>query len=79
MILINNVKEGGGRMMRSIRIRFTTTKEVNFLELGIPLELLRKKRALEHQSNSLHFDETTLKILRHSNAHTLIGPTSGIK
>ena len=66
-------------MMRSIRIRFTTTKEVNFLELGIPLELLRKKRALEHQGNSLHFDETTLKILRHSNAHTLIGPTSGIK
>jgi len=65
--------------MRSIRIRFTTTKEVDFLKLGIPLELLRKRRALEHQSKSLHFDEVTLEILRHSNAHTLIELPSDIK
>jgi len=50
-----------------IRIRINTTKNFDFAELGIPMEVFRKRRAL-HRKDDPQFDSYTMKMVRSSNA-----------
>jgi hypothetical protein len=58
--------------MRRFRVLFRSSNDLDFAEIGIPLEVFRKKRAHSLNSNNLHFKEDTLKILKSSNAHCLV-------
>jgi hypothetical protein len=54
-------------MRQRIRICIQTNKQFDFAELGIPMEVFRKRRAL-HRKDDLHFNSYTMKMLRSSNA-----------
>ena len=71
-----NLNRGGRELMRYIRIRFSTPKNFDFSELGVPLEVFRKKRALNCDSKSLHFNRAMFIMLKSSNAHMLIESTN---
>jgi hypothetical protein len=62
----------GESSMKCLRIRFSTARNLDFSELGIPLEIFRKKRALDYGDQNLHFNRPTLTMLKISNAHSLI-------
>jgi len=71
-----NLNRGGREAMRYIRIRFSTSKNFDFSELGIPLEVFRKKRALNYDSKGLRFNRAMFTMLKSSNAHMLIESTN---
>jgi hypothetical protein len=54
-------------MRERIRISICTNKQFDFAELGIPMEVFRKRRAL-HRQDDLHFNSYTMKMVRSSNA-----------
>ncbi len=54
-------------MKEHISICISTNKHFDFAELGIPMEVFRKRRAL-HRQDDLHFNSFTMKMVRSSNA-----------
>lgn len=54
-------------MKKRIRICISMNKHFDFAELGIPMEVFRKRRAL-HRQDDLHFNSFTMKMVRSSNA-----------
>ncbi|MCK4519239.1 MAG: hypothetical protein KAU12_03875 [Candidatus Omnitrophica bacterium] len=66
-------------MRESVRVYVDTSKHFEFSELGIPMEVFRKKRALYDEKDNLHFNTFTLKMVKSSNASGWVDTLLNIK
>lgn len=55
-------------MKRNLLTYSSAARNVNFYDLGIPLEVFRKKRAMGRQEKNMHFNIFTIKMLKSSGA-----------